>query len=194
MKTPFLLLFFLTPASLVMAQSARSNDFFYEIPEPPTSYTSANVVVRMIDGLAFRFYWATKGLREKDWNYAPGPDARTVAETLDHVYGMSQFVLRTVEPEYENSKDEKTMSNEEKRMKLLEVYRMTRQALIDMPDEKFSQLKIKLGGGKELPFWNHINGPIEDAVWHCGQFVSFRRASGNPLNKSVSMFTGKIRD
>ena len=48
-------------------------------------------------------------------------------------------------------------------------------------------------GDKAYPFWNAINGPIADALWHCGQIVSFRRSSGNPFPKGVSVFTGKVR-
>lgn len=43
----------------------------------------------------------------------------------------------------------------------------------------------------EFPFWNQINGPISDALWHCGQVVSFRRASGNPFNSKVSVLQVK---
>ena len=46
----------------------------------------------------------------------------------------------------------------------------------------------------EFPFWNQLNGPIEDAVWHCGQIVAFRRASGNPISKKISVFTGKVNE
>ena len=46
----------------------------------------------------------------------------------------------------------------------------------------------------EFPFWNQLNGPIEDAVWHSGQIVAFRRASGNPISKKISVFTGKVRE
>jgi hypothetical protein len=42
------------------------------------------------------------------------------------------------------------------------------------------------------PFWNMINGPIEDCVWHVGQLVSFRRSSGNPFNSKAEVFTGKL--
>jgi hypothetical protein len=42
-----------------------------------------------------------------------------------------------------------------------------------------------------FPFWNQINGPISDALWHCGQVVMNRRASGNPLQKGVNVFIGK---
>jgi hypothetical protein len=45
----------------------------------------------------------------------------------------------------------------------------------------------------EYPFWNQINGPIEDAVWHSGQLTILRRASGNPINPKASVFSGKIK-
>ena len=51
--------------------------------------------------------------------------------------------------------------------------------------EDLSTLTITLnqGGNKmSFPFWNMINGPIADAIWHCGQVVTNRRASGNPIN------------
>ena len=58
----------------------------------------------------------------------------------------------------------------------------------------FSMLKISFergGNMMEFPFWNQINGPISDALWHCGQVVMNRRASGNPLQSGVNVFIGK---
>ena len=45
----------------------------------------------------------------------------------------------------------------------------------------------------EFPFWNLLNGPIADALWHVGQVVTFRRSSGNPFNAKASVLTGKLR-
>jgi hypothetical protein len=47
---------------------------------------------------------------------------------------------------------------------------------------------------QEFPFWNLINGPIADAIWHVGQVVSFRRSSGNPLPQGVNVLTGTKTD
>ncbi|MEZ4850056.1 MAG: hypothetical protein R3B93_15850 [Bacteroidia bacterium] len=47
----------------------------------------------MIDGLGFRYYWATEGLRQEDLNYAPSEGARTTLETMQHIYGLSSMVL-----------------------------------------------------------------------------------------------------
>lgn len=49
-------------------------------------------------------------------------------------------------------------------------------------------------GSREYPFWNLINGPIADALWHVGQVVTFRRSSGNPLPSGVSVLQGVKRE
>ena len=49
-------------------------------------------------------------------------------------------------------------------------------------------------GEKEFPFWNAINGPIADAIWHVGQVVSFRRSSGNPINPKINHLSGTIKE
>lgn len=35
---------------------------FYSIPPAAEHYTAANSISRMIEGLGFRYYWATEGL------------------------------------------------------------------------------------------------------------------------------------
>ena len=60
-----------------------------------------------------------------------------------------------------------------------------------------SELKVIFKRGErtaEYPYWNMLNGPIADAIWHAGQVVSNRRASGNPINPKVSVFSGKNRE
>ncbi len=56
-----------------------------------------------------------------------------------------------------------------------------------------SQFKI-IFGEQKIPFWNQINGPIADAIWHCGQIAVYRRVTKNPINPKVNHFTGKIRN
>ena len=56
-----------------------------------------------------------------------------------------------------------------------------------------SQYKI-IFGEQEIPFWNLVNGPIADAIWHCGQLVIYRRTTGNPINPKVNHFLGKVKD
>ena len=60
---------------------------FYEIGEYPTEFSSTNVVSRMIEGLGYRYYWATESLEEKDLNYKPSQDSRSTFEVIEHIYG-----------------------------------------------------------------------------------------------------------
>jgi len=59
--------------------------------------------------------------------------------------------------------------------------------------DDISEYKI-IFGDQEIPFWNQVNGPISDAIWHCGQLVIYRRSTGNPINPKVNHFSGKIND
>jgi len=64
-----------------------------------------------------------------------------------------------------------------------------------MTADNLEDLKIQFvfsGGESEYPLWNNINGSIADAIWHAGQVVMLRRASGNPISKKVQFLQGKI--
>ena len=60
--------------------------------------------------------------------------------------------------------------------------------------EQHTILFERNGNTSEFPFWNNINGPIADALWHAGQIVMLRRMSGNPINPKVNVFLGKLND
>lgn len=171
---------------------------YYEIPEYPSTYTATSVVARMIDGLGFRYYWATMGLRQEDLDFKPSPDARTSAETLDHIYGLVSIVLNSVmlKPTISPAPVE-VLTFEEKRIKTLLMLKKTSDVLKSADPESLSEMKIIFQSADkttEIPFWNQLNGPIADALWHVGQVVSMRRGSGNPFDSKVSVFSGKRRE
>src|SRR5690242_15943773 len=66
---------------------------YYEIPPAAESFTAGTVASRMVDGLGFRYYWATEGLRPEDLSFKPSKDARTSEETIAHIYEMSILIL-----------------------------------------------------------------------------------------------------
>lgn len=167
---------------------AQSHDKlpYYEIPKHADTYTAGTTTSRMVDGLGFRYYWATEGLRAEDLNYKPSETGRTSAETIDHILGLSQFILNSIS-ETKIKRDETELSFEEKRKQTLLNFKKASNILRKTNDlSKFDN--------DRFPFWNIINGPIADALWHCGQVVMLRRASGNPFNSKVSVFSGKLRE
>ncbi|MEP2772787.1 MAG: hypothetical protein ABJH05_11600 [Fulvivirga sp.] len=165
---------------------------FETIPDYPEKYSAGSVAARMVDGLGFRFYWATEGLRPQDLEFRPGEEMRSIEETIDHIYSMSVLILNAVK-----QSKEKTIGNatyEMKRAETLKNLKTVRDVLIVSSDDDFDNFVARFGKNVEFPFWNLVNGPIADMLWHCGQVVSFRRSAGNPFNSQVSVFTGRLRD
>jgi len=72
MKSQVTLLFFLLVFAEITAQDKSLP--YYEIPSYPETYTAATVAARLIDGVGFRYYWATEGLRPEDLSHRPSKD------------------------------------------------------------------------------------------------------------------------
>ncbi len=169
---------------------AQNNDLpYYELPEVSNTYTAGTVAARQVDALGFRFYHATDGLTEKDLAYKPTDSVRTSGETIDHIYDLSKIVLNSTLKKA-NSREESTLTFKEKRIATLNNLKQASDIL--RVSEDLTQFKI-IFGEKKIPFWNNINGPIADAIWHCGQIASFRRVTGNPINPKVNHFTGTVK-
>ena len=186
-KITLLILLFLS--MFTMAQNQNKSPF-YELPEQPETYTAGTVAGRMVESLGFRYYWATQGLTETDLAYKPNPDVRSTKETIEHIYNLSQIIVNATLNKINSSSDLSNFTFEDIRNKTL--LSLEEAANILKLSEDLSQFKI-IFGTKEIPFWNEINGPIADAIWHCGQIASFRRISGNPINSKVDHFNGKVK-
>ncbi|MGC6431501.1 MAG: hypothetical protein ACON5F_10710 [Jejuia sp.] len=159
---------------------------YYEIPAVAKEYTEGTVASRMVDGLGFRYYWATEGLRPEDLAYKANESGRSSGETIEHLYGLSNFILSYIIKDFKRV-DGKEMTFDEKRKQTLLNFKKASDIL--RTSEDLSQFDNEM-----YPFWNVINGPIADALWHCGQVVMLRRASGNPFNSKVSVFQGRLKD
>ncbi|WP_298473111.1 DinB family protein [uncultured Maribacter sp.] len=192
-----LIVFLLFIYNTTNAQNAMKDTTFYaQIPEPSNEYTPGAIVSRMVDGLGFRFYWATEGLKEEDLKYKPSDKGRNILQTVDHVLGLSNVILNSAKKEPTVfSEEKKEMSFAEKREAILDNLKIASNLFLKSKDlSKHKIIFVSDKGKKEFPFWNQINGPIEDAVWHAGQIVVLRRSAGNPMNPNANFLTGKLRD
>jgi hypothetical protein len=183
MKKITLLFAFMT--SIGMAQDKEILPY-YEIPEHADNYTAGSVASRMLDGLGFRYYWATEGLRVEDLAYKPSESGRTSAETIDHLLGLSNFIRNSISTEKSSDSTEVLTFIEKRKQTLLNIKKAS-EILRTIDD-------VSQFDNDRFPFWNIINGPTSDALWHCGQVVMLRRASGNPFNSKVNVFSGKLRE
>ncbi|MGB1535035.1 MAG: DinB family protein [Flavobacteriaceae bacterium] len=184
----FTLLFFVS--SFAMAQALP----FSQIPEAPKQLTPSATLLRMVQGLGFRYYWATEGLRKKDLDYRPSRDASSSLETLQHLYGLSKTIAEAVQNIPSKRPDTKApVTLESLRAETLTFLEQATQLLSQADQESLENMKIvfdREGKQSAFPLWNLINGPISDALYHTGQVVSFRRTSGNPIAKGVNVFLG----
>ncbi len=168
---------------------------YYEIPEYPENYNQGTVVARMIDGLGFRYFWATEGLRKEDLIFKPNETARTTEETIDHILGLSNVIVNSAIHQSNGNNDFSKLTYSEKRKLTLNNFKTAADIFRKSKDlSQFNIVFVRGDKSVEYPFWNQINGPIEDAIWHCGQVVSFRRSSGNPYNSKAGVFEGKLRE
>lgn len=174
-----------------------TNDLpYYQITDAPETFTAAGVASRMIDGLGYRYYWATEGLRVEDLAYNPGNDGKICSEVLEHITGLSNMISSAVHMEVNGTrKAPENMTWPERRAFTLNNFKEISDLLRETGDVSNCKIVFKRGDKtSEFPFWNLINGPIADAIYHTGQIVSYRRSSGNPTNPNVSVLRGKNRE
>ncbi|MDW3195606.1 MAG: hypothetical protein R8G66_24735 [Cytophagales bacterium] len=177
---------------------AQDSPFPYaQIPSYPDTYSSGNILSRMVDGLGYRYYWATEGLKQQDLDYKPSGEARSTFETIQHLYGLSEMILNAAinEPNVRPA-DWSDLSFRDLRRKTLEQLRQASQLYSKLSEEELAKAQVIFKNGENenaFPLWHIMNGPIADALWHAGQVVSFRRSSGNPMNPNVNVFMGQTR-
>lgn len=158
-----------------------SHSIFREIRQHPSELQASAVIVRLLDGVGFRFYWATDGLRPQDYAFQPGEGCATIAELLTHICRLANWMCTSVRDQEKEDPPESSESVREHILLLLEELRMHFNGL---DDAALSEIKIK-----DKPFWNLLNGPMADILTHVGQINSLRRLAGNPCQK-LNPFSG----
>lgn len=171
---------------------------YQQIPDYPETYASGNILARLLDGMGYRYHWATEGLRPEDLDFRVSPDSRTTLETLEHIYTLSKTILNATEnmPNIRPANIPEMALKDMRRQTLVNI-QLARTACTEKSQGELADLKVIYQRGEsrtEFPFWNVINGQIADALYHVGQVVAFRRAAGNPLDTRVNVFLGKTRD
>ena len=156
---------------------------YYRIPEAPESMSATTVLIRLIDGLGFRYRWATEGLRVEDMEFQPCNSSMKVWELLAHIHG-----LLLVSEGFITGKELEEITPvrlEERRRKTLDAVLRIREALLELDDEFLgNRMYSPPWDEREFPIWNLINGPMSDALTHVGQIASWRRINENPILKA----------
>ena len=159
------------------------NEAFKNITSVPKSFSATQVLIRLIDGSGFRFYWATEGLVLSDYAYKPSEDLMSIEELIFHIEDLARMCCQAFGLELESKAEVVDLSREA----TLGFLSKLKMKMNELSEAELSQVQIK-----GFPIWNMINGPLADALTHVGQINAYRRANGNPTPK-VSVFVGKVK-
>ena len=159
---------------------------FEDISKTPVEITATNTLLRLVEGLAFRYRWATENLSEKDIKFRPHPTSMSIEEVNAHIFDLVDSTFTVFGGEKQNK--DSLNSFQQIRKKSLFILQDLSERLKEMSDEDFSE--IEKNTSRKLPFWYWINGPLADALTHVGQITSWRRIAGNPQLKGVNVFIG----
>ncbi len=167
------------------------SNFFVQIPETPPEINSTNCIARMIDGIGFRYYWATEALTDTDFLFSPGNDSMNMTELNLHIYDLAYITHKTfgLTAPYQKESFNNFIAA---RNEILSLYEAVSKHLKSINnDNSLNNYKVSpksLNG--EFPFWYLINGHISDCLTHIGQITSWRRIAGNPQPK-INVFLGE---
>ena len=147
------------------------NDEFRAVIEYPKDICACSIIVRMLEGLGYRFRYATEGLELKDYEFSPGCKCMSIGKIMTHIWGLMNWVCLNVIEEKRECPDNFVTGREQ----IFEMILRLRKHFKTIDDAQLSDITIE---GKS--FWHLINGPLSDALTHVGQINVFRRLAGNP--------------
>ena len=160
------------------------------LPEAPSEISAANILMRMVDGLGFRYAYATNGLTQDFFDYSCCESSMSGGQLMKHIYQLSFWIGTTLKIELKYDKTIETVDG----------YRNATLAIIEKISDRISGITNKELQETQLylkrtdthySFWFLINGPIADALTHVGQILTWRRMAGNPIER-ISPLSGKL--
>ncbi len=163
---------------------------FRSLPPGPETVTGSAVLVRLVEGIGFRFLWATEALRDADLSFRPTPETMSIPELAHHVLGLATWVAASAGaiPAASRTPDPPP-SFPEARQRVLDVLALLRARFAGMSDGEIGAIRIASRAGP-VPWPHLVNGPLADALTHIGQINVLRRSSGNPTPKA-NVFLGR---
>lgn len=168
----------------------KSSDLYTSIPEAPETVSAAGAIVRLVDGLGFRYRLATDGLTEHELNFRPTEQSKTLMQLLVHIHAMAKMSNRVFGGE--PSEGPASERFKDVRIDTLIQYHNMSTRLRTLSDEGLQKCAFKHPASETpLPFWYLINGQIADSLTHVGQISSWRRIAGNPQPTGRSVLLGR---
>lgn len=148
---------------------------YHALPAPPDDITAANIICRMLAGIGFRFYWATDALTKEAYAFRPGEDARSIGETVEHIWDLLNWTYGAMDP----AGTAKPSGAQHMREGTLELIAILEERFSKMDKDALAALHLL-----DQLFWPVLNGPLSDVLTHIGQIATLRRMAGSPVPDS----------
>jgi hypothetical protein len=161
------------------------------LPNVPQVINAATVISRLVDGVAFRYRWATEDLTNNEFHFRPVEASMNMEELLLHIYTLAFVANTTMGGVAEKLTDFENL--EHIRTETLEHYETLSKRLLTTTNGDLESYNF-VRNETELSFWYLINGHIADALTHIGQVLTWRRIAGNPQPNGVTVLFGKKND
>lgn len=162
------------------------------LPPAPDHISGPGVLARLVDGMGFRYRWATEGLTGDELTYRTCDEAFTLGEVLAHMDMLLLWIEGSVRGSLESEPAQLDHGYKVTPKEWPELRECTLARLVDLrallhgtQPEDLAQVTLT-GDPKKgpEPFWNAINGPMADFLTHVGQVASWRRLAGNPAPRA----------
>ena len=75
---------------------------FKDISQTPFELTATNTLLRIVEGLAFRYRWATQNLSEENIKFRPHPTSMSIEEVNNHIFDLVDSTYRVFGGEKQN--------------------------------------------------------------------------------------------
>lgn len=162
---------------------------FHEIAPPPPIVTPGTVLARLVQGIGFRYRWATEGLAAGELSWRPVAGSMDLGEVLTHIHGLVRWVAVSIGvdtpalgPEGPGPSSIRSVT--------LQILSALVERFERMTEADLGAVRVRTSRGEALPFWNLVNGPLADTLTHIGQVASWRRVLGNPV-PGADVFRGR---
>lgn len=169
-------------------------DYYKKLPIPAKTVNVNTLLSRQLQGLGFRYYWATHELRKEDYDHRLSDSSRSILEIMDHVFSLCLTVLNSLKDE-PNIRPVPALKLDPVllRRKTLSLIHDIEKTVMTMNASDLENVMITFSTKKGIityPFMYLMNGPLADTLTHVGQILSFRRSNGNPQEAGVNVFLG----
>lgn len=167
-------------------------DEFATLTKPAEPYLPGSLLSILVDGLAYRYYWATQAIRRSDMNFKATADARSIEELMAHILDLSEGVRNTIQGQViQGQLQREKQSYTQVRNRTFENLKLISQFLLGKQNTELSSVNLALDLGDRMEVYGLeaiLVGPLTDMGYHIGQIVYLRRCAGNPIARGVNPF------